>query len=487
MTNTTLSDKRNQSLMMDFYELTMSQVYFDNGTNEEVVFDLFYRRNPDNGGFAIFCGLDQIIDYVENFSIDADMIEYLRSTGQFSEAFLEYLSTVRFTGDLWAIPEGTPVFPYEPLIRVKAPLIEAQLIETAMLLAINHQTLIATKARRIVQAANGKAVMEFGARRAHNFDSSLYGARACYIAGVNGTATTQAGMEFGIPALGTMAHSFIQSFPSEYDAFMAYAKTYPESCTLLIDTYNTLHSGVKNAIQVAKDYLEPNGYRLKGVRIDSGDMAYLSKRVRKALDEAGMEDCSIVVSNSLDEYLIESLLTRQGARIDSFGVGENMIVSKHTPVFGGVYKLSAIMEEDGRPIPKIKISENEEKITNPGMKKLYRIYDKNDQMAIADLMTLDHEILDPKKDLTIYHPMKKWKYKTIEGGTYLLRELMVPIFIHGKLVYKQPTLQEIREYCAREQETLWEEIKRFSNPQEYYVDLSEDLLDLKLDMISQMR
>lgn len=482
-----MQDERNLSLMMDFYELTMSQVYFNNHQNEEVVFDLFYRRNPDNGGFAVFAGLDQIIDYVQNFHIDSEMIDYLRSTGNFTEPFLEYLSTVRFTGDLWAIPEGTPVFPYEPLVRVKAPLIEAQLIETALLLAINHQTLIATKARRIVQASNGNAVMEFGARRAHNFDSALYGARACYIAGVNGTATTQAGMEFGIPALGTMAHSFIQSFPNEYEAFLAYAKTYPDACTLLIDTYNTLHSGVQNAIKVAKDYLEPNGYRLKGVRIDSGDMAYLSKKVRKALDEAGMEDCKIVVSNSLDEYLIESLLTRQGAKIDSFGVGENMIVSKSTPVFGGVYKLSAIMDENGKPIPKIKISENEEKITNPGMKNLYRIYNKEDGMAIADLMTLDFETIDPSQDLTIYHPMNKWKNKVIEKDTYVIRELLVPIFINGKLVYHEPDLEEIRAHAKKEQETLWEEIKRFSNPQEYYVDLSENLIDLKLAMISMMR
>lgn len=472
---------------MDFYELTMSQVYFDNNQNEEVVFDVFYRKNPDNGGFAVFAGLDQIIDYIENFHIDEKMIDYLRSTGNFSEDFLRYLSTVRFTGDLWAIPEGTPVFLYEPLIRVKAPLIEAQLIETAMLLAINHQTLIATKARRIVQASGGKAVMEFGARRAHNFDSSLYGARACYIAGVNGTATTQAGMEFGIPALGTMAHSFVQSFPNEYEAFLAYAKTYPNSCTLLIDTYNTLHSGIDNAIRVAKEYLEPNGYRLKGVRIDSGDMAYLSKKIRKKLDDAGMEDCGIVVSNSLDEYLIESLLTRQQAKIDSFGVGENMIVSKSAPVFGGVYKMSAIMDENGKAIPKIKISENEEKITNPGMKDLYRIYNKEDGMAIADLMTLDGEVIDEHQDLTIYHPMNKWKNKVIEKDTYTVRELLVPIFINGQLVYQQPTLEEIRETCQKEQETLWEEIKRFANPQEYYVDLSENLIDLKLAMISMMR
>lgn len=481
-----MKDGRNLSLVMDFYELTMSQVYFNQHKNEEVVFDLFYRRNPDNGGLAIFAGLNQIIDYVQSLHFDKEEIDYLRSLGKFSDEFLDYLSTVRFTGDLWSVPEGTPVFPYEPLIKVRAPLIEAQLIETAMLLAVNHQTLIATKARRIVQAAKGKAVMEFGARRAHNFDSAIEGARACFIAGVDGTATTEAGKQFGIPVLGTMAHSFIQSFDTEYDAFLEYAKTYPDSCTVLIDTYNTLKSGLENAIKVAKDYLEPNGHRLKGVRIDSGDMAYLSKKIRKRLDEEGMQDCAIVVSNSLDEYLIESLVDRQGAKIDSYGVGENMIVSKNSPVFGGVYKMAAIME-DGELVPKIKISENEEKITNPGDKKLYRIYNMEDGKAIADLMALSDEVIDVHEDLTVYHPMNKWKNKVIEADTYEIRELLIPIFINGKLVYNSPSLIGIRDYCAREQETLWDEIKRFSNPQEYYIDLSEKLLDLKLDMIRKNR
>lgn len=481
-----MKDGRNLSLVMDLYELTMSQVYFNNNKNEEVVFDLFYRRNPEGGGFAIFCGLDQIIDFIQDLHFDPEQIEYLRSLKQFSEPFLDYLSNVRFTGSIWSVPEGTPVFPYEPLIRVKAPLIQAQLIETAMLLAVNHQTLIATKARRIVQAAKGKAVMEFGARRAHNFDSAIQGARAAYIAGAAGSATTEAGAEFGIPVMGTMAHSFIQSFPSEYEAFLEYAKTYPDSCVVLIDTYNTLKSGIQNAIRVAKEYLEPNGHRLKGVRIDSGDMAYLSKKLRKMLDDEGMQDCSIVVSNSLDEYLIESLVDRQGAKIDSFGVGENMIVSKNSPVFGGVYKLAAI-EENGVMEPRIKISENEEKITNPGFKNLYRIYNKADGKALADLMTLSDEVIDVHEDLTVYHPMNKWKNKVIEADTYEIRDLLVPIFIDGKLVYKTPSIEGIRDYCAREQETLWEEIKRFSNPQEYYVDLSEKLLDLKLNMILEKR
>lgn len=481
-----MKDGRNLSLVMDFYELTMSQVYMNKQKNEEVVFDLFYRRNPENGGFAIFAGLNQIIEYIEDLHFDEDQIAYLRSLHQFSDEFLDYLADFRFTGDVWAVPEGTPVFPYEPLIKVKAPLIQAQLVETALLLAVNHQTLIATKARRIVQAAKGKAVMEFGARRAHNFDSSIEGARAAYIAGVAGSATTEAGIQFGIPVLGTMAHSFVQSFDTEYDAFLEYAKTYPNACTVLIDTYNTLKSGLENAIKVAKDYLEPNGYRLKGVRIDSGDMAYLSKKIRRRLDEEGMQDCSIVVSNSLDEYLIESLVDRQGAKIDSYGVGENMIVSKNSPVFGAVYKMAAL-EEDGVMIPKIKISENEEKITNPGDKIVYRIYNLEDGKAVADLITLADEAIDPHQDLTVYHPMNKWKNKTIEADTYEVRELMVPIFKRGELVYKSPSLVGIRDYCAREQETLWDEIKRFSNPQSYYVDLSEKLLDLKLDMIQKNR
>ena len=412
-----MKDGRNLSLVMDFYELTMSQVYFNDHKEEEVVFDLFYRRNPDNGGFAIFAGLNQVVEYIQDLSFTHEQIEYLRSLNRFTDEFLEYLSNVRFTGDIWAIPEGTPVFPYEPLIKVRAPLIEAQLVETALLLAINHQTLIATKARRIVQAAKGKAVMEFGARRAHNFDSAIQGARAAYIAGVAGTATTEAGMQLSIPVLGTMAHSFVQSFPTEYEAFLEYAKTYPNSCTVLIDTYNTLKSGLENAIRVAKEYLEPNGYRLKGVRIDSGDMAYLSKKIRHRLDQEGMQDCSIVVSNSLDEYLIESLVDRQGAKIDSYGVGENMIVSKNAPVFGGVYKLAAL-EENGVMVPKIKISENEEKITNPGDKRLYRIYNNEDGKAIADLIALSEEEIREDQDLTIYHPMSKWKSKTLEAGTF---------------------------------------------------------------------
>ena len=473
-----MKETRNLSLVMDFYELTMSQCYFNLDKNREVVFDLFYRHNPEDGGLCIFAGLEQVIEYVKNLHFEKEEIEYLRSLNQFTDEFLEYLSTVRFTGDIYAIPEGTPVFPYEPLVRVKAPIIEAQLVETALLLALNHQTLIATKARRIVQASDGRAVMEF--------DAAIYGARAAYIVGCAGSATTYAGKEYGLPVLGTMAHSFIQSFDSEYDAFLYYAKTYPESCTLLIDTYSTLKSGIKNAIKVAKDYLEPNGYRLKGVRIDSGDMAYLSKKVRKELDASGLEDCQIVVSNSLDEYVITSLIHQQGARIDSFGVGENLICSKNSPVFGGVYKLVAI-EKDGKIIPKIKISDNVEKVTNPGLKKLYRIIDKETNMAQADLMALWDEELDESKDLTIYHPMSRWKYKVIPAGSYILKELLVPIFIRGEQVYEEPTLDEIRAYCAEQLEYIWEEIKRFEYPQEYYVDLTEKLLTLKLEMLNEYK
>ena len=425
-----------------------------------------------------------MIGYIQNLHFEEEDIAYLRSLNKFSEEFLDYLRHFIFTGDIYAIPEGKPVFPYEPLIRVKAKIIDAQLLETALLLAMNHQTLIATKARRIVQAANGRTVMEFGARRAHNFDAANYGARAAYIGGVLGTATTYAGKEYGIPALGTMAHSFIQSFDSEYEAFLNYAQTYPDSCTVLLDTYNTLKSGLPNAIRVAKEYLEPNGYRLKGVRIDSGDMAYLSKKIRKALDEAGMQDCQIVVSNSLDEFLIESLLS-QGAQIDSLGVGENLVTSKSSPVFGGVYKLCAVIK-DGEIIPKIKVSENIEKVTNPGMKNLYRIYEKDSGMALGDIMTLVDETLDPQEDLTIYHQMNYWKNKTIPKGSYELRDLLVPIFIDGQLVYDCPSLAEIRAYSEKELSHLWDEVKRFTYPQTYYVDLSRKLLDLKMKMLEEV-
>ena len=479
-------DERNLSLVMDFYELTMTQCYFNSDNAQRIVtFDLFYRKNPDEGGYAVFAGLEEVIGYIQNLHFEDSDIAYLRSLGKFSEEFLDYLRHFIFTGDVYAIKEGTPVFPYEPLIRIKAKIIDAQLLETAMLLCINHQTLIATKARRIVKAADGRAIMEFGARRAHNFDSANYGARAAYIGGVAGTATTYAGMKFGMPVLGTMAHSFVQSFDSEYEAFLAYAKTYPNGCTVLLDTYDTLKSGLPNAIKVAKDYLEPNGYRMQGVRIDSGDMAYLSKKIRKALDEAGMQDCNIVVSNSLDEYLIQSLI-QQGACINSMGVGENLVCSKSTPVFGGVYKMSSVYEQ-GEMIPKIKVSENIEKVTNPGYKDLYRIYDKESGMAIGDLMTIHGEVIDPQKDLTIYHQMNSWKNKTIPGGTYEIKDLLEPIFIDGQLVYDVPDLKEIRSYSEQEFSHIWDEIQRFEYPQTYYVDLSKKLLDLKLKMLEEVK
>ena len=479
-------DARNLSMCMDFYELTMSQCYFNSDAKDKIVsFDLFYRKNPDNGGYAVFAGLEEIIGFIQNLHFSDEDIAYLRSLHTFSEPFLDYLRHFIFTGDVYAVKEGTPVFPYEPLIRVRARLIEAQILETAMLLVVNHQTLIATKAKRIVRAAQGRAIMEFGARRAHNFDAANYGARAAYISGAAGTATTYAGQKFDIPVLGTMAHSFIQSFDSEYEAFLAYAKTFPNSCTVLLDTYDTLRSGLPNAIRLAKEYLEPNGHRLAGVRIDSGDMAYLSKKIREALNANGMNDTKIVVSNSLDEYLIQSLIS-QGAQIDSMGVGENLVCSKSTPVFGGVYKLSSVME-NGEMIPKIKISENIEKVTNPGFKKLYRIYDKESGKAIADLMTLYEEQIDSEKDLTIYHQMNTWKNKTLKGGSYTLRDLLEPIFIDGKLVYDVPKLQEIRSYSESEFAKLWDEVPRFEYPQVYYVDLSERLLKLKLSMLEDIK
>ena len=479
-------DERNLSLVMDFYELTMSQCYFNSEARERIVtFDLFYRKNPDNGGYAVFAGLEEIIGYIQNLHFEDEDIAYLRSLHKFSDAFLDYLRHFIFTGDIYAIKEGTPVFPYEPLIRVRAKIIEAQLLETAMLLCVNHQTLIATKARRIVKAAKGRAIMEFGARRAHNFDAANYGARAAYIGGVAGTATTYAGQKFGMPVLGTMAHSFVQSFDNEYDAFLAYAKTYPDSCTVLLDTYDTLKSGLPNAIRVAKEYLEPNGYRMQGVRIDSGDMAYLSKKIRKALDAAGMEDCNSVVSNSLDEYLIQSLIS-QGAQINSMGVGENLVCSKSTPVFGGVYKMSAVYEDE-KMIPKIKVSENVEKVTNPAFKDLYRIYDKETMKAIGDIMTVHGEVLDPNQDLTIYHQMNSWKNKTIPAGTYIIKDLLEPIFINGELVYDVPELSAIHDYSEAEFSHMWDEILRFEYPQTYYVDLSKKLLDLKLKMLEDVK
>ena len=486
MGNSTVSDARNITLVMDFYELTMSYDYFKQGKKDEIAyFDMFYRKNPDNGGYVIMAGLQQLIEAIKDMHFSKGDIDYLRTLNMFDEEFLSYLADFKFDGTIWAVPEGTPVFPYEPLVTVKGKLIEAQLLETFLLVTINHQSLIATKTHRIVQEAKGRPVMEFGARRAQGYDGATYGARAAYIGGAAGTATVSAGQAFGIPVLGTMAHSFVQSFDTEYDAFKAYAEIYPDSCILLVDTYDTLKSGIPNAIRVAEEVLQPMGKTLAGIRIDSGDIAYLTKKARMMLDVVGLTDTKISISNSLDEYLIRSVL-EQGARIDSFGVGENMITSKSSPVFGGVYKMVAI-EKDGQVIPKIKISDNVEKVTNPGMKNLNRIMDKETGMAIADLLTLEDEVIDTTQDLTIYHPMSRWKYKVIPANTYTVRDMLVPIFKDGKLVYDLPTLEEIRAYSEKELATIWDEIKRFVYPQEYYVDLSEKLLNLKLEMLKKYK
>lgn len=481
-----VSSERNMTLLMDFYELTMSYNYFKLGKTEEIVyFDMFYRKNPDNGGFVLFAGLQQLIECIQDMRFtDAD-IEYLRSLNQFDEDFFEYLRNFKFTGTIYSVKEGTPVFPYEPLVTVKAKLIEAQLIETFLLVTINHQSLIATKANRIVQEAKGRPIMEFGARRAQGYDGSNYGARAAYIGGVMGTATVMAGKEFGIPVLGTMAHSFVQSFDSEYEAFKAYAEVYPDNCVLLVDTYDTLKSGVPNAIRVAEDVLKPMGKSLKGIRLDSGDIAYLTKKARMMLDVAGCTDCKITVSNSLDEYLIRSIL-EQGACIDSFGVGENLIVSKSSPVFGGVYKLVAL-EKEGKIIPKIKISENVEKITNPGYKKVYRLIEKETNKAIADIIAFSDEVLDNNEDLTIYHQNNAWKNKTLYGGTYDIIPLQTKIFDNGECVYPQYSLEEIREYSKQQKDLLWDELFRLEYPHTYYVDLTKKLLDFKLKMLAEKR
>ena len=464
----------------------MSYDYFKQGKKDEVAyFDMFYRKNPDNGGYVIMAGLQQLIEAIKDMHFSKGDIEYLRTLNMFDEEFLSYLADFKFDGTIWAVPEGTPVFPYEPLVTVKGKLIEAQLVETFLLVTINHQSLIATKTHRIVQEAKGRPVMEFGARRAQGYDGATYGARAAYIGGAAGTATVSAGKAFGIPVLGTMAHSFVQSFDTEYEAFKAYAEIYPDSCILLVDTYDTLKSGIPNAIRVAEEVLQPMGKTLAGIRIDSGDIAYLTKKARMMLDVAGLTDTKISISNSLDEYLIRSVL-EQGARIDSFGVGENMITSKSSPVFGGVYKMAA-MEKDGQIIPKIKISENKEKITNPGYKKVYRLIENETNKAIADIVMFADETIDPEKNLTIYSQYDKWKNKTLLGGTYTFFELQKPIFVDGKCVYEERTLEEIREDVKKQGALLWDEIFRLEYPHTYYVDLSERLIDYKLKMLEEKR
>ena len=473
-------DNRKLALVTDFYEFTMSSGFFNkNMQNTIAYFDVFFRQIPDKGGYVIVAGLEQIIEYIKNLKFYEDEIDFLRKMNKFSEGFLEYLKNFKFTGSIWAIPEGTIVFPAEPLITVKAPLIEAQLLETFILLILNHQSLIATKSSRIVTSAKGRPVMEFGARRAHSVDAAVLGARAAIIGGCVGTSCVYTAYKYNVPTSGTMAHSFIQSFDSEYEAFKAYAENYPNDCTLLIDTYDTLNSGILNAIKVFNEVLVPKGFRPKAVRIDSGDLAYLSKKVRVILNEAGFEDCKICGTNSLDEYLITSLLN-EGAKLDLFGVGENLITAKSDPVFGGVYKLSAI-EKDGKIIPKIKISDNTAKIINPGFKKTYRFYDKTTNKALADVITLADEII-PENNYIIFDPQNPWKKKTLTN--YYVRPLHVPIFENGNLVYTSPTLTEIADNCKKELNTLWEEIKRIKNPHKYYVDLSKKLWDLKNNMLN---
>ncbi len=476
-------EKLNLTMLCDFYELTMGNGYFETGFADRICyFDVFFRQCPDGGGFAIAAGLEQIIDYIENLHFDPEDIAYLRGRKMFSEDFLKYLEHFRFTGDIWAVPEGTPIFPREPLITVRAPAIEAQLVETFLLLTLNHQSLIATKANRVVRAAQGRTVLEFGSRRAQGADAAILGARAAYIGGCNGTACTISDQKYGVFAGGTMAHAWVQMFDTEYDAFKVYCQLYPTNATLLVDTYNTLKSGVPNAIRAFNDVLKPLGITKCGIRLDSGDMTYLTKKARQMLDEAGWTDCKISVSNSLDEYIIQDIL-HQGAQIDMFGVGERLITARSEPVFGGVYKLAAIEEPDGTIVPKIKISENVGKITNPHFKKLYRFFGKDTGKAIADYLCVHDETVDDTQNLEIFDPEATWKRKNVYNFT--AKELQVPIFKNGKLVYQSPSLDEIRTYCLQQVDTLWDEIKRFDNPQNYYVDLSQKLWDIKYDLLKR--
>ena len=479
------SEKLNLTMLCDFYELTMGNGYFERGYKDRICyFDVFFRQCPDGGGFAIAAGLEQIVRYIRDLHFDPEDIEYLRGRNLFCEDFLQYLANFRFTGDIWAVPEGTPIFPKEPIITVRAPAIEAQLIETFLLLSINHQSLIATKANRVVRAAEGRTVLEFGSRRAQGADAAILGARAAYIGGCNGTACTISDQLYGVYAGGTMAHAWVQMFDSEYEAFKAYCEIYPTNAVLLVDTYNTLHSGVPNAIKAFNEVLKPMGITKCGIRLDSGDMAYLTQQARKMLDEAGWTECQISVSNSLDEYIIQDIL-RQGAKIDMFGVGERLITARSEPVFGGVYKLAAVEDADGNIQPKIKISENVGKITNPHFKKLYRFYGNDTGKAIADYLCVYDEVVDDSKDLTIFDPDATWKTKTVYN--YTARELQVPIFKNGELVYSLPSLQEIKAYCTKEVDALWDEVKRFDNPHTYYVDLSQKLWDIKYDLLKHHR
>lgn len=475
---------RNLTMLTDLYELTMMQGYFKTGNNRTVVFDAFHRRNPDDGGYSISCGLEQVIDYINNLHFSDEDIAYLRSTGLFEEDFLDYLHTFRFTGDIYAIPEGTVMFPREPIVKVIAPIMQAQLLETTILNIVNHQSLIATKAARIVYAAAGGGIMEFGLRRAQGPDAGIYGARAAVIAGCVGTSNVLTGQMFGVPVMGTHAHSWIMSFPDELTAFREYAKIYPNACTLLVDTYDTLKSGVPHAIQVFQE-MRDAGIPLHnyGIRLDSGDLAYLTKKARKMLDDAGFTDAKIAASSDLDEYLISSLKA-QGAKIDSWGVGTNLITSKDTPAFGGVYKLAAIMGDDGNFVPKIKLSENSEKITNPGNKTIYRVYDRNG-MIVADLIALADEKIDGNQPLLLFDPVETWKKTLLKPGEYTLREILVPIFKSGQCIYKSPSVMDIQAYCKKEMATLWDESKRLVNPHQVHVDLSQRLYDVKKSLLDE--
>ncbi len=474
----------NYTMLTDFYEVTMANGFFNEGYKDTTVyFDMFFRSVPDGGGFAIMAGVEQAIDYLKNLKFTKEDIDYFRSKNMFSDGFLDYIENFKFSCDVWAVPEGTPIFPGEPIVTVKGPAIEAQFVETMLLLTVNFQTLVATKSNRIARAAQGRAVMEFGARRAQGAYAATYGARAAYIGGCAGTSNVLTGSEFGVPVLGTMAHSWVQMFDTEYEAFCAYARNYPDSTTLLIDTYNVLKSGLPNAIKAFDEVLKPLGKRPKGVRIDSGDITYLSKKCRKALDEAGYPDCKIVASNSLDEYIIRDMLI-QGAEIDLFGVGERLITSKSNPVMGGVYKLVAIEKEDGIIEPKIKISENVAKITTPCFKQVYRLYDRDTHKAIADVVTLHGEKIDDNKPYELFDPEHTWKRKLVKN--YYARPLLERIFKDGECVYQTPSTAEIREYCDNQLNTLWDELKRFENPHKYYVDLSQKLWEIKNNLLRQV-
>ena len=476
----------NMTMLCDFYELTMGNGYFKAGYKDRIThFDLYFRSVPDQGGYAIAAGLEQVIDYIQDLHFDEEDIQYLRDRKMFDEEFLDYLANFQFTGDIYAIPEGTPVFPHEPILTVRAPAIQTQLLETFLLLTINHQSLIATKANRIVRAAKGRPVLEFGSRRAQGSSGAIDGARAAFIGGCKGTACTISDQLYGVPAGGTMAHAWVQMFDTQYEAFRTYCEIYPENPVLLVDTYNTLKSGIPDAIRAFKDVLKPKGITKCGIRLDSGDMAYLTKEARRMLDEAGWTECTITVSNSLDENVIQDLLL-QGAQIDAFGVGERLITARSEPVFGGVYKLVAVEDDQGNVIPKIKLSENVAKITIPQFKKVFRLFDNADGMAIGDWMcTYDETVednLNPDGSLTIFDPDVTWKTKTISNFT--AKQIQIPIFLDGKLVYQRPTLPEIQTYCKEQMDTMWDSVKRFENPHNYYVDLSQKLWDIKYELLT---